>query len=1268
MHDPNRLVKWLLIVALVVCALWVLYPPSEKLKGGIDLVGGSSLLYEIDTTGLDPSQIRGLSTRVMEILRERVDPKGQLNLEWRPVGDRRLEIRMPRPPKEAIVRRDAYNAVLDEIKTANIRKIEVELALNAEPAVRDQRLAELERGISVRTALITAARDAFDQRAEAVSGRDDAAIDAATTVYGAAVDALLETSLPLSRFKDVLGLEDRTKRQAEFDKLAESHADYSGDGGLMARALSAHQAWSKDRADLEDPEDLKRLIRGAGVLEFRILATRDPEVPTQTKDANPRLSQPIGRYTEQLAKYGPRQQAGDDFAWLLVTDLISFLDLKNLDEFELQKGQPGSPIVEEYAGTYYVLMHDGPTYRMLQRLGSKSWALKSAFPNRNQMTGENTVDFLLDYRGGQLFGELTGENVGRSLAIMLDNEAMSHAVIQGRIGERCQISGRFSMERAQNLVRVLDAGSLPARLKEPPLQEKTIGPSLGETNRRMGMQAAIGGCIAVAVFMLVYYGFAGGGMANIALTLNMLFVLAVMALMQATFTLPGIAGLILTVGMAVDANVLIFERFREERDRGTVFKKALNLGYDRAFSTIMDANLTTLITCVILGFVGSEEVKGFAITLGIGISTSMFTALFVTRLVFNTLIAKGWLKDLRMLRIIHVPSIDWLALRSIFWPVSLVLAIGGLALFVGLANYDAKAVFDIEFLGGTSVQIDLKPGEGMSDDEIRRRITSPNEEDASAVAWLMTAADRLSNATVEAGDVPTRFTLRSDTLTGEQLGTLMQAVIGERLERGGIQATAHAAMFDGKSGQLDRPLFEAGVTAAAERALEAASRLRGARIQSVGDVGAEEGESGLSYEIVTVETNSELVKVAILAALGEKLSVQRSLAFTLAKDDEMTKEAYFIVEADDHYLSDVIGGDATFDIRQHRGGVVVHVQFDAAENPVTVKEVERRLLEVGLQAQFQDFLYREAAVYPLGPEANHADGGKAYSEFAIVVSDDVLLFEDDELQWAELLAEPQVQLVEAGLGREKSLSKVVQFAPQIAGQTQNRAIFAIVMAFGAIVLYVWLRFGNKEFGLAAIVALVHDVALTLGAVAVSHFVSDTFFGTALLIDGFRLDLPMVAAILTVIGYSLNDTIVVFDRIRENRGKSGALTPGLINMSINQTLSRTILTSATTFLVVLILYCAGGKGVHGFAYTLLIGVVVGTYSSLGIATPLLYRQRVLKNVITTIIAAACIGMIIALTADTTVRLVLCGFVAIGFAWALVKLAGAARLGAGNPVRA
>ncbi|GAG02481.1 unnamed protein product, partial [marine sediment metagenome] len=249
----------------------------------------------------------------------------------------------------------------------------------------------------------------------------------------------------------------------------------------------------------------------------------------------------------------------------------------------------------------------------------------------------------------------------------------------------------------------------------------------------------------------------------------------IMATLEATFTLPGIAGLILTVGMAVDANVLIFERIREERARGTVFKRALKTGYDKALSTIIDANLTTLITCVVLGYLGSEEIKGFAMTLGFGICTSMFTALFVTRLIFITLMDFGWLKDLKMLRLIGQPKIDWLALRTKFWPISLVLVLSGVALFALASVTDADKVYDIEFLGGTSVQIELADGVELDDEDVRRRVTSSDPDGpASAVIWLRQAADALEQAKVSEGDSRTQFVVTSSALTSGQIAALMQ--------------------------------------------------------------------------------------------------------------------------------------------------------------------------------------------------------------------------------------------------------------------------------------------------------------------------------------------------------------------------------------------------------------------------------------------------------------------------------------------------------------
>ena len=1275
MNDSNRVTKWVFVLVLVVLALALLYPPSEKLKGGIDLVGGTRLLYEIDTSGLDPDQQAGLSTRVMDILKNRVDPNGQLNLEWRPVGNARLEIRMPRPPKEALERRAVYERALDALAAKNFTRYDVEHALQSAGGNRATLAGALQHGVSKRKPLITALLKAFTE----LSGADaEAPADGRTAIenrYEKAMGNLMATCFPVERLSDLLELSASAKRDAAVADLRTDFASFDegseadADGKLITKAMAAHEAWAANKADLEDPSDLKRRLRGAGVLEFRILADRDPSSPSFTHvPDSPELRHPIDRYVTQLKEFGPRPRAEDRYGWFPIDDVVRFMRLDKISDFETQKNDPSQPIVEEYVGRHYVLSHSDPEYGLLQRRGKQTWKLKSAYPDVDMSTGRNVVSFQLDPRGGQFFGDLTANNINRSLCIMLDKTAMSHANIISRITEWGQITGSFTTEQVQNLVRIFEAGSLPARLRETPLMENTIGPSLGKTNRTKGIQAAIWGCGSVALFVLFYYGIAAGGIANIALALNLLFVLAIMAMLQATFTLPGIAGLILTVGIAIDANVLIFERIREERDRGIVFKRALNAGYDKAFSTIVDANVTTLLTCVILGFVGSEEVKGFAVTLGIGIAMSMFTSLFVTRLIFNTLIAKGMLKDLSMRRILGKTSIDWLALRRVFWPVSIVAVVAGLGLFIGRSITAPQAMYDIEFLGGTMLQIDLKPGVLITDEEMTAAITD-EENSASATAWLWQAADRLLAADMAEGEIPGQFILSSTDLTGDQLAVLMRTTIEDKIVRGGIRSSGRSVVFEGEAGQLTVASFSQARDQAAEYARGAAGRLAGARVQSVGEL-SPNAEDGFSFEITTVETNRELVQVAVLATFGNKLAVQRAITFTTVVDTELTQEPYFVVESGDHFLSDVIGGDAPFDVRRFRGGSAVVVELDDREQAIAVAEFDKRLREVGLLPEFEQYHRRESHIFALGNVTKLDNGESGYRRFAVLAHDDAVMYDEDPIQWAESLAETQLEQVEVALGQEKSLSKVLQFAAPIAKQTRNRAMFAIVLALAGIISYLWLRFGTKEYGLAASVALVHDVSITLGLVALTQFVYKSFIGGALMIEALRIDLPMIAAIMTVIGYSLNDTIVVFDRIRENKGRVESLNPNIINNSINQTLSRTVLTSLTTFLVVAILYVFGGKGVHGFSFALIIGVVVGTYSSIGIATPLLYRPRLLHAVVTVIGAAAMIGIVFAATGDQqTVRLVLIGFTAVIGLWILAKtLRGGGYSQSGQPVGA
>ena len=1333
MSDSNRLYKWLFVILLVVFSLFYIYPPGEKLKGGIDLVGGSSLLFEIDTTGLSSSDQRSLSTRVMEILKERVDPGARLNLEWRPIGHNRLEIRMPRPPAAALARRDRYNEAVDVLKAMNVSRFEVETALNAAPAERPALLAGLGRGVTARVGLLDdlAARfdayqpaqgvyraaeeklgdaraavrgtkqayDAQEEKTPAVEQAYEAAqavlqaarekydifaleaeAEQARDAYEESMAAVLATNLPVKRLADVLAIERPAEREKELETLRAEFPDYDRERPRyseteaaelgrsehppedlestlkpLSDAVATYDDWAKDKADLEDPADLKRRLKGVGVLEFRILADRDPANTGVTQSESEELREEIGKYAEELARVGPRETSGKHYRWFPIEDVLDFMHLKSVEEFEDEQERATQPVVEQYAGQYYVLVHNDPEFTMT---AESKWGLKWAYGDRDPLTSRNIVRFQLDSRGGLLFSDLTGTNVKRQLCIFLDGVAISHATINERIGAGCQISGDFTPERVQDLSRTLQAGALPARLKETPLMEKTVGPSLGETNRQKGLYATVIGLAIVVVFMILYYGLTAGGMADVALLMNLLFILCVMSITQSTFTLPGIAGLILTVGMAVDANVLIFERIREERDRGIGFRKALNAGYDKAFSTIMDANLTTLITCVVLGFLGSEEVKGFAMTLGIGITTSMFTSLFVTRLVFNSLISVGWLKGFSMRRIIGVPTVDWLALRSSFWPFSIAFVVAGVAAFSFIGGTDREAIYDIEFLGGTSVQLDLREGAELANgEEVRRHIASTTEEDNSAVNWLRHAAEQLLAAEIGVGEGANQYTLTSQELTGQQLDALTHAELEIHLERDGVHPSGRSVAFDLKPGALTLDQFREKVSEAAVAARAAAENLRNVRVQSVTDiVGQEEGTT--SYEVVTVETNRRLVQEAIVAALGENnLKIEKALSFTTRMDEEINLAPYFAIEFDDHYLSDVLGGDANFDVRGYKGGVAIDVTLDKAEDPLPQAEFERRLREICLQPEFEGYEARDAAVIPLDAGEERGDGRLGYRHFAVCAVDKELLYEPSDPEqtelWRDSVAQVELEKVQAALGHEKSLSKVTQFEAQIAGQVQQQAIFAVAIALAAIVAYVWMRFGTALFGLAAIVALVHDVSITLGLVSICHFVYDNALGRALLLSDFKIDLAMMAAILTVIGYSLNDTIVVFDRIRENRGRLGALSAAIINNSINQTLSRTLLTSFTTLIVVLMLYIFGGKGVHGFAFALLIGIGVGTYSSIAIASPLLYRPKVLVNVVLLIVFLGVVGMILVLTTGTTPRLILIAIALVLYVLAVVK---------------
>ncbi len=270
--------------------------------------------------------------------------------------------------------------------------------------------------------------------------------------------------------------------------------------------------------------------------------------------------------------------------------------------------------------------------------------IKDARVNINQTYNEPYVSIEFDSQGGKIFDKITGDNTGKRIAIILDSSIYSAPVVQERIsGGRAQITGRFTEKEAHDLAIVLRAGALPAPVKV--LEKRTVGPSLGEDSIRQGFHSSVLGSIVILLFMIFYYR-VSGIVANIALLLNAFFMFAAMAAFQATLTLPGIAGIALTIGMAVDANILIFERIREELRKGSKVRTAIDNGFSRAFLTIFDSNITTLIAAIVLYQYGTGPIKGFAVTLSLGIVSTLFTSVFATRFIFDYAFSKYNLKKI----------------------------------------------------------------------------------------------------------------------------------------------------------------------------------------------------------------------------------------------------------------------------------------------------------------------------------------------------------------------------------------------------------------------------------------------------------------------------------------------------------------------------------------------------------------------------------------------------------------------------------------------
>jgi len=810
--------------------------------------------------------------------------------------------------------------------------------------------------------------------------------------------------------------------------------------------------------DQAEVELIKRIVSSAGVLEFRIVANpQDPRhkevIAKAARAPGIQVSdgkRPIGRWVQiDTAKIDP---AGDP---TLVT----------------RQAADGNP---------EVLM-------VLDRFDVTGGYLSRASGGYDQNL-QPCVNFSFNSQGAALFGTLTSQNLPdpanrltSRLGILLDDVLLSAPTIRSTISSDGQITGSFKQADVEFLVGVLNAGSLPAALSKDPISEQKISPQLGADTIRSGAQAMLLATILVLSFMLVYYRFSGL-VADLAVLLNIVLVLALMISIKAAFTLAGLAGLVLSVGMAVDANVLIYERMREELDRGASVRMAIRNGFQRAFSTIVDSNLTTLITGLVLFSIGTDQLKGFAVTLILGLTLNLFTAVFCSRVIFDLAEQTRLLKKLSMARLFgrtNFQFVRWVRPAVIG---SLVFIAVGLA----AAWQRGQGLFDIDFTGGTSVQIAFKPDQALEIAAVREAVSELPDVAVSSV----TVGDAAAN-------------LRYKIDTSERDAAAVERTLRES--------------FPGRLATYSMGFGE----------IVSAAGPEGSATTDGGNGEQAEGEEPQADTETTASTPPEETPAAEVASLS----------------------------------------------------TAVELDFPQKINLPTLREtIEQAFAAAG---------HAEAAFELTSPEMTTRL--KPYRVWSLSTTLDPKTTRGVLEQVAAKLAETPIYLSANTIGGK------------VAGNTKVTAVYALLASLVMIVAYVWLRFQNVAFGLAAVVALLHDVLVTIGCLALSIYAAP-FLGWAL-VDDFKISLDVVAALLTTVGFSINDTIVIFDRMREIRGKSTTVTAEMVDRAVNQTLSRTILTSGTAFLATFILYALGGQGIHAFAFATMIGILSGTYSTIYIAAPI-----------------------------------------------------------------
>jgi len=1165
----RHLIRYSFIAAaMLVLAVWAILPLDSKLRRGKDLAGGTSLVYQVDIRPGDPADT---VPRMIDLLKKRLDPNGVLEIGIVQQGANRIEITMPLPNEQVKRLKSEFNTALQSLGESTLTPEAFARALATPKDARGTELVRLAGGNADRLALLDKAAAEFDRSQEArlAFNRDRPALDQgiadltaaiadaraknepaakidelttqldaanqairdkanapalAEQAYEEARDAAKATAISAAEVRRAFELpaRDRTWTDAVSGKtetipsprtrsLARLKERYPNAVQSLDVVLAKYNEYQAKRSTLDDPQDIVRLLRGAGVLTFRITVN-----PAELSD-EPRLR-------DEIRRLGPRNVRSSEVRWYKINKLESWFEtnaqLKDLLANPAEYFLPRGYVVEEFDGQYYMLGWDVQGKRLTQAEGG--WKLARSYQSADEL-GRPAIAFEMDALGGDRMGALTGGNIGSKMAVILDDEVYTAPNIQSRIGNRGQITGSFSGEEIRYITRVLGAGALAAKLSPSPMSENTIAPELGADNLRKGLLAGVVSFILVTIFMLGYY-FYCGAIAIFALICNALLILAAMALNRATFTLPGIAGVILTFGMAIDANVLIYERMREELKGGADLRTAIRLGYSKALSAIVDGNITNLIVCVVLAFTGTPEIKGFALTMSIGTITTLICQLFITRIIFTYLTDVFRWKKISMLPL-AVPAVqrlfdlkvDWMRYRWAFASVSIFLTIGCLGIIIARGS----ASLDNEFRGGTKVTLQLRENNGE-----RMKLTRAEVE--NRIEAIATNAERSTDP--------------------------LNRVLGDL-----------------------KPVQVAVINPDSD------------------------GITSSTFSIKTTITNGEIVQDAIAAAFNDVVETQPALKFAnMAATDALQLPVRPIVTPS---LGDSIDRpDLRLDVRAFVGGAAVLVE--GLEPPPTLRSLEERIAALRNQPDFASVAARPHRWIVL-------DGNDQAVKSAVMLAlDESSNFLVDEQRWNIEVKQREWKLVVEALGSSSTMASVESFSAEIAGSFAANAVVAVILSSLLIVIYIWVRFQSLRYSAAALATSLHDGLVAVGLIVAADLLYTHLGGIArpLGILPFKIDLNVVAAVLTILGYSLNDTIVVMDRIRENRGKLPTATRKIVNNSINQTLSRTIITGGSTLTGTLVLYLIGGEAIRAFAFCFIIGLIVGTYSSIAVAAPIVWSAK------------------------------------------------------------